>query len=506
MKRNILAVISVFLLACLVFTGCGGDKAKTAGGGGGTINISLHQDPPKLDPAFSVAFVERHVFQSIFDKLVDLNEKGEIVPMLAEKWTISPDGKKYTFVLRKDVKFHDGTPFNAEAVKFNFERYMENSSSRKNELKEVEKVLVINDNTIEIDLKKSFSPFLSILTDRAGMMCSPAAVKKYGDEFMNHPVGTGPYVFKERVKGSTITLEKNKDYWIKGSPKVDKLVYKIISDANVALLNLKSGQVDITNRFPLNDIGNYANDNKLAIINEPGQGFKGMALNNKIAPFDDQRVRKAISLLIDRETIVKVALSGVGTPGSTALPASNFAYSDTDKVVKSDVAKAKALLAEAGKADGFKFKIIIDTDPVSQQVGQLVQKMLKEANIEVELEKTDFGTLLEKARKGDYEAAFVGWSGRTDPDQNMFDWLVSGSRMNYMSYKSEEMDKLLNEARTVVDEQKRKDLYSKALNLCLEDSPYIYFYHEHNVFGISKSIKGFQANPDGMIRTVNLNK
>lgn len=507
MKKKI--IVTLLLLAVAVaLVGCGGNKASetAATNWNGVINISLHQDPPKLDPCHSTAFVDRHVFQSIFDKLFDIDEKGKIIPMLAEKWEISSDGKTYILKLRKGVKFHDGTDFNAEAVKFNFDRYMEISSVRRNELAEVDSVSVADDFTIKIVLKRPFAPFLSILTDRAGMMVSPTAAQKYGQDFMNNPVGTGPFVFKERVKGSSITLLKNPNYWQPGLPKAEKIVYKIIPDANVALVNLKSGQVDITNRFPFNEANNFKNDPKVRVINDPGPGFRGMVLNVSKAPLNIPAVAQAIDVLIDREAIVKVALAGVGTPGTTPFPPNSMAYTEADKPVKPDLEKAKQLLAEAGKAGGVSFSIKTDVDPVSQQVAQMVQNMLKPAGIEVTLEKVEFGTLLEQTKNGNFDAAFINWSGRIDPDQNIYDWFVTNAPLNYMKYSNAEVDKLLNEARAELDEGKRKTLYSNVIAILQRDVPYTFFYHEHNIFGLDKSVKGFTSVPDGMIRTVNLSK
>lgn len=290
---------------------------------------------------------------------------------------------------------------------------------------------------------------------------------------MNSPVGSGPYKFKERIKGNKIVLVKNADYWKSGSPKAETLVYKIIDDANVALVNLKSGQLDMTNRFPLNEAGNFKDNKALSVCNEAGPGFKGYVLNTTNNKFKDKRVRQAIEKVIDRNAIVKVALFGVGTPARTALSPTSFAYdAELDKPQKPDIEGAKKLMAEAGMSKGFKFTLLTDTDPVSAQVAQQTQNMLKAINIEMVIEKQDFGTLLDRARKGNYEAAGISWSGRVDPDGNLYDWLYTGAWNNYMRYSSTTMDKLLDEARMTVDNDKRKSLYKEIMALALEDSPY----------------------------------
>jgi peptide/nickel transport system substrate-binding protein len=511
-KKKLYIGLTALLAGSILLAGCGGGSQSAAGGGdssgktGGTLNISLDADPPKLDPKYSTALVDRMVFQSLFDKLVDLDENGKIVPMLAEKWEISSDKKTYTFKLRQGVKFHDGTDFNAEAVKFNLERDMDKDSTRRTELQEVDKVTVVDPYTVKIELKKPFAPFLSILTDRAGMMVSPAAVEKYGKDFMNHPVGTGPFMFQEHLKGSSVVLVKNPNYWKAGYPKLDKVVYKVISDANVALMNLKSGEVDITNKFPYKEIENAKKDSKIGVIDEAGEAYRGFHLNVSKAPFNQKELREAVDLLIDRDAIVKVALNGAGSPGHSPFVPSQFAYGDSDKAEKPDLAKAKALLAKAGKPDGFSFTLKIDTQPVNQQIGQMIQNMLKPAGIQVNLQKVEFGTLLEQAKSGDFEAVMIGWSGRPDPDQNIYDFTVTGGFNNYSKYSNQEVDKLLDDARVETDESKRKAIYDQVMKILNEEVPYVYLYHDHNVFGISKSVHGFKYVPDGLIRTAELSK
>ena len=500
------AVILPGILLMGMLSGCG-KGSQNSSSAKNSITISLHQDPPKLDPMLSTAFVDRIVFQSLYDKLVDLDSKGNIIPMLAEKWEISPDGKTYTFHLKKGVKFHDGTEFNAEAVKFNLDRDRQKNSNRKGELSAVAEVKVVDPLTVQIVLSKPYAPLLSQLTDRAGMMVSPAAVKKDGDKFQNNPVGTGPYKFQERKKGNQLVLVKNPDYWKKGYPKTEKLIFKIMTDSNVALVNLKSGQVDMTNRFPLNEVSKYASDSKIGIVDQPGPGFKGVMFNLKDPAFQDKRVRQAINKVIDREAIVKVALFGVGTPGRSALSPTSWAYdAESDKPQAVDVEGAKKLLAAAGKENGFSFTILTDSDPVSQQACQLIQKQLKAINIDMKIQKQDFGTLLDRTQKGDFQMAYMGWSGRTDPDGNFYSWVYSEGTDNFMKYSDPEMDQLLEEGRSLTDQGARKEVYKKVMQKLNEDVPYIYLYHENNVFGLSKAVKGFTPVPDGMIRTLDMTK
>ncbi|MFL9877154.1 ABC transporter substrate-binding protein [Herbaspirillum rhizosphaerae] len=471
-----------------------------------TINISLDDDPGKLDPTQSSMIAERMVYQSIFDKLVDLDENGKIVPMLAQRWTISDDQKTYTLYLQKGVKFQDGTPFNAKAVEFNLLRGQEKSSLRRNELKYIKQITVVDDSTVKLELTTPFAPFMSILTDRAGMMSSPDAVKKFGDDYVNNPVGTGPFIYKGRLKGATITLEKNPHYWQAGLPKADGVTYKIMSDVNVAFNNLRSGQVDITNRFPYKEITNIEAGAKYAVINKPSLGFRGFYLNTSKPPFDKKEVREAVDILIDRNAIAKVVYNGAVVASHSPFSKAQFAHGDADTPPKVDVARAKALLKAAGKEGGFSFKLTLPTTPYESQVGQMIQGMLRPAGITVTLEKAELATQIESGKAGTYEGLFVGWSGRPDPDQNVYDFVVTNGSLNYSKYGTKEVDDLLQQARLEGNEAKRKAVYDQAMQILVKDVPYIYLNHDNVLFGISKAVKGFRYVPDGVIRTATLAK
>ncbi len=204
------------------------------------LRVALHEDPPKLDPHLSTAFVERHIFQNLFDKLVDLNENLEIVPMLATSWQITDGGRTYTFKLRPNVIFHDGTPFHAEAVKYNFERMLDPAlaTPRRTEINLVKSVRVIDELTVAITLEQPFSPFLSILSDRAGMMVSPTAAKRAGKDFLLAPVGTGPYKFVEKRPLESITLERFDKHWDKTAGRVDRIIFRTIVDENARVASV----------------------------------------------------------------------------------------------------------------------------------------------------------------------------------------------------------------------------------------------------------------------------
>jgi peptide/nickel transport system substrate-binding protein len=506
--------IAAISLIALTLSACGAGGAGSAPAApaannapsNATITVSLDADPPSLDPAFSSALVDRQVHNSIFDKLVDLDANGKIVPMLATEWKVSDDGLTYTFTLHEGVKFHDGTDFNADAVKFNLERYMTDpKSTRRNELGTVKSVEAVDPKTVKVTLKEPFAPFLSVLSDRSGMMVSPKAAKDQGGDIRNQPVGTGPFKLENRVKGDTITLTRNDQYWQPGLPKAAKVVYKILTDPNTQLVNLRSGQVDITNTIPPQEVAGLKSDSNFAVVNEVGFGYQGIWVNTKQAPLDNKNVRQAIAMLMDRDQIVNVLFSGTATPGASAFSKSNLAFGDSDAYSKPDMEKAKQLLAQSGVSN-VSFTLKVGTSAIQAQFAQLVQNFLKPAGIDMKIEKVEFGTLLDQLMKGNYQAAALGWSGRPDPDQNIYDFFVTGGAQNDAGFSNPKVDDLLKTARKEGDPAKRKAAYDEVMKILHDEEPYIFLYHQNNLFGMSSKVSGFTYVPDGIIRTIALDK
>lgn len=245
-----------------------------------TLTVGLDSDPPNLDPLLSSALVDRQVQNQIFDKLVDLDENLKPVPMLATGWSVEENATVYVFKLRPGVRFHDGTEFNAAAVKFNLDRYRTAQGSRRaGELASVKEVQVVDNLTVKVILKEPFAPLLAILSDRSGMMVSPAAVQKLGPDFGNSPVGTGPFKFVERRRQDRITLVKNENYWMKGLPKVDELVYRPFPDDDVRTANLLSGAVGVITPVAAKDLEAIRKNPNLSALTFAAIGYQGIYLN-----------------------------------------------------------------------------------------------------------------------------------------------------------------------------------------------------------------------------------
>lgn len=473
-----------------------------------TIHIALESDPPRLDPHLSSAAVDRQVFQSIFDSLVDLDENLNIVPELAEKWTITPDGLAYTFNLRKGVKFHDGTEFNAEAVKVNFDRMMDpkTASARSAEIASVDKVEVVDAATVKISLKRAFSPFLAVLTDRAGMMLSPKALAADAANFQNKPIGTGPFKFVEKVKDDHVTVERNDEYW-GGVAPTKRIIYRTFVDGNVRVVNMKSGQVDLSNVTPAKDIPSFQGDAKYKVSLKPSLGWQGIWLNVTKPPFDKKENRQALSAAIDRAAITKVVFSDLtAVPGWSPFPPGTPAHDETKKMPARDINKAKELLGKAGNPSGYSFTLKIGQDAVAQQLGQIVQSMASEAGIQVKLEQVEFGALLDQLGKKNYEAATIGWSGRPDPDGNVTNHFITNGPNNYAGYSVADVDKWLEEARQTQDIKARKAIYNKIEAQLTEDQPFVFLWWPVNDKVYAAGLEGYVHVPDGMIRTQKLVK
>ncbi len=504
--------VASLMVALLVVVGCGG------GGGGapqsntppGTLEVALEAEPPELDPNLSSAYVDRQVMASIYDRLVDIDENGKIVPMLAKSYDVSDDGKTYTFELEQGIKFHDGTPFNAEAVKFNLERYQEKDSVRSTELEPVKSVEAVDEYTVRVTLDRPFAPFLAVLTDRAGIIASPKAIEEGGGRISKNPVGTGPFEFVERVRGDHITVKKNPDYWREGLPKLDTIVYNGIDDENVQYQNLRSGELDLIDSIPFVEFENLQESGDYRVSVVPGLGYQGFYLNTQQPPFDNKALRQAVYRLVDREAIVKAVLRNVGgTPANSPFSKQSFAYSkESDSYPEPSVAAAKKLLEEGGEPNGFSFTYKTDPSPASQQLGQVVQNNLKPAGIDVKLEQLEFGTLLEDSSNGNFEALALGWSGRIDPDLNIYDFVTTNGDFNDSGYSNPKVDRLLNEARTISDEGRRKELYTQVMEILHEDVPYVYTYHSNTTtdFAMQLNVKGFTAYPDGILRLADVDK
>jgi len=476
-----------------------------------TLRVGLAEDPDVLDPSLARSFVGRVVFSALCDKLFDIDEKLAIQPQLATAYEWSADSKTLTLKLRAGVTFHDGEKFDAAAVKFNIERHKTlPGSNRRGELAPVASVDVVDASTVKLNLSAPFSPLLAQLADRAGMMVSPKAAQAAGDKFGVKPVCSGPFKFVERVAQDRIVLERNPTYWNKDAIHFDKIVYTPIPDATVRLANLKSGQLDFIERVASSDIAKLQADKKLKTSRITEIGYQGITINigksdkAKANPLGrDARVREAFELSLDRQGLAQVVMDNEATVGNQWVAPTNAYYAKNVPVPKRDIARAKALLKEAGVPNP-SFTLVAPTTSDAQRLALVVQAMTREAGFDVKIQAAEFATSLNMADKGDYEAYILAWSGRADPDGNLFSFHGCKQPLNYTGYCDPETDKLLNQSRELRDPAERKKVFEQIATRVNKERPVIYLYHRNWLWAYNAKLSGVRNVPDGLLRVADL--
>jgi len=476
-----------------------------------TLRIGLAEDPDILDPTLARTFVGRIVFAGLCDKLLDLDEKLNIVPQLATSYEWSSDNKALTLKLRSGVTFHDGEKFDAQAVKFNLERHKNmQGSNRRGELAVVSSVEAVDPSTVRIHLSAPYAPLLAVLTDRAGMMVSPKAAQAAGEKFGAHPVCSGPFKFGERVAQDRIVLERYDNYWNKSAIHFQRIVYLPIVDATVRLANLRSGQLDFIERLAPNDVPGLKSDSRFKIARIVEIGYQGITINtgkSELAQKNplgkDARVREAFELSLDRDAIVKVAMEGEAQVGNQWVAPSNRYYAKNVPIPKRNVARAKELLQQAGVTSP-SFTLMTPTTSDAQRLAEVVQAMAKEAGFNVKIQSTEFATSLNLADKGQFEAYVLAWSGRADPDGNLQTFIACKGPLNTSGYCVPEVDEAIEKARTTLDPASRAKSYEVVASHVAKDRPIVYLYHRNWLWAHTAKLTGLRTVPDGMVRVQGL--
>ena len=476
-----------------------------------TLRIGLAEDPDILDPTLARTFVGRIVFNSLCDKLFDLDETLAIVPQLATGYEWSADHKALIVKLRQGVTFHDGEKFDAAAVKYNLERHKNMpGSNRRGELAPVTGVDVIDAQTARLNLAAPFAPLLAVLTDRAGMMVSPKAAQAAGEKFGAAPVCSGPFRFVERVAQDRIVVERFANYWNKGAIHFERIVYTPIVDATVRLANLRSGQLDFIERMAPSDVPGLKSDSRFKVSKIVEIGYQGITINigksdqsQKNPLGRDPRVREALELSLDRSAIVQVAMDGEAEIGNQWVAPNNPWYAKNVPMPKRDVAKAKALLAAAGVPNP-SFTLMTPTTSDAQKIAQVVQAMAKEAGFDVKIQSTEFATSLNLADKGQFDAYMLAWSGRADPDGNLFSFHACKQPLNYAGFCRPETDELINRSRSTNDPAQRRRIFEQIAETIGKERPVVYLFHRHWLWAHSAKLSGLRTVPDGLVRVQGL--
>jgi len=535
-REVVAAVASILLLLALV--ACGPKAPPTAApappeapeaaepGEGGTIIVGLQAEPTTLDSAQISDYNSHRAAYGMYDHLLRFKDESTAVePGLVESWEISDDGLVYTLNLRKGVKFHDGTDFNAEAVKFNIERQIDPNHPYHDTGEfpyaeftwgMVDKIEVADENTVKMTLKEIFAPFLNHLAMHPAAMVSPAAIEKHGRDISIQPVGTGPFKFASWTPGVEVVLEKNPDYW-GDPPKIDRVIYRPIIEDQSRLTELEAGGVNFIVNIPPDELARLKGDDRFTVVEQAGMHTWWVAFNHTRAPFDDTRVRQAMNYAVNKQAIVDNILKGTGILAINPLPPVVWSYTDDVQRYDYNPEKAKELLAEAGYPDGFSCVFWIPESGSGMQqpvpMGTAMQADLKAVGIDCKIETFEWGTYLDKVIVPPEDAEFdlmeMSWIGDNgDPDNHLFillsgeQWPPHGYNMGF--YKNDEVDALLREARTTLDQAKRTELYVKAQKLIAEDPPWMMIDHETQIVVMEKKIKDFKLHPTGPFRFENV--
>ncbi|MFK4085523.1 ABC transporter substrate-binding protein [Kribbella sp. NPDC020789] len=484
---------------------------------GGTLTVALSADPDKLDPTLSRSLYSRYVFHTMCEKLYDLGPDAKVVPQLATALpTIAPDGLSLTIPLREGVKFADGGTFDSAAVKTTLERDLTLAgSARKSELGPISGIETPSPNTVVIKLSKPFAPLTAALADRAGMVLSPAAVAKLGANFSTAPVCVGPFKFAGRVAQNSIKVVKDPQYYDAAKVHLDAIEYRIITDSSIRSANLRSGDAQVADSLSAQDAPGLQKDSTISVLQSQSLGYQGITINianangvgNPLKQLDtpiakDARVRQAFDLSIDRAALVKSIFNGLNTVACSPIsPKSEFTSDAAQACPAHDPAKAKELLTAAGVSTPYKVSMITSNNPDSLRLAQALQAMVKEGGFELVIKPVEYASLLDQQDRGDFEILQLGWSGRVDPDANIFNFVGTTGSQNVAGYSNPELDKLLTDARQSTDQAQRIKLYGEVVAKLQQDEPLIYLYRQRNLTGVSKKLLGVQTYPDGVIRT-----
>ncbi len=507
-RRGAWAVLAV--LAIVLVAGCGGAASSSR-----ELSLALAEEPDELDPTISSSFVSRMVFAHMCEKLYDVDGELGLVPQLAAALPqVSRDGKTATIRLREGIRFNDGTPFDAAAVKQSLDRHRTlETSSRSGELAPVTGVEVVDPRTVRLSLETPFPPLTSLLADRAGMIMSPEALDRLGEKFGTDPVCVGPFSFAERTASDRIVVEKAPEYYAADKVQLDRIVFRIITDGPVRASNLRSGDIDVAERLEPVDVVSIRNDASIDLREVVSLGYQGISLNVGNAdgigkPFKTvdlplarkPELRRAFELSLDREVINRVVFFDQYVPGcSPVSPSSRWA----DKALRCpgrDLDEAKRLIAQSGIKPPVPVELMLEAGGESARLGEVVQAMAAEAGFKVTLAPTEFTTALDNGDTGDFEAFQVGWSGRVDPDGNIYNQQASDGPTNYSGAADATVDDAINAARTERDPAKRRELYRELVALLNERKNILYLYHLRLYLGARPGIEGIEFRPDGIPR------
>ncbi len=486
-----------------------------------TLSVAQDTDPGTADPQLTTEeyFLPLNVFDRLVEAVTTAPGQSELQPGLAEKWDVSADGLKYTFHLRQGVKFHDGSVLTADDVIWTFDRMLDPATKALNtdfldmiagasdrmdgKATSVSGLKKVDDNTVEITLDKPFAPFLANLATPAGSIFSKSATTKLGPDFNTKPVGTGPFKMESWTLNSEVVLTAFDDYF-RGRPKFDKLIMKIVPEAQTMALMFRKGELDVLDLdFARSSIPEFQNDAtyKSQIVSGPRVGTYYMSINEKIPPFDNPKVREAVMYAMDRQTLIDKLYAGTGIPAKGILSPGLAGYNDKLPGFAYDPDKAKALLKEAGFADGFDMSIYQTTNsPSTLKINEAMQAMLGDVGIRVKIEQMDSAAWSGTRKEGKLGSYVTSWSADyNDPDNFIYTFFApANSVARSWNYVNKDVQDKLEQARSMTDMAARYKLYQDMEEqIVYKDFAFVPLFHLQHLFVVNPKVKNFKPSWNG---------
>lgn len=472
---------------------------------GGVLRAGMQTDPVGLDPHTTSATSSRNMLENVYDTLVMFDSGGRIVPGLVESWETSEDGLTWTFTLRGDVTFHNGDPLTAGDVAFSINRIKdpEVASPNAGDFEVVESVEAQGDATVVFTLSEPYSPLLSKLANSLNVVVSQAVVEASGN-LDEEVVGTGPFRFAEYLPQTRMVLEKNPEYWGTDEagnalPYLDGITFTFYPDPTSRTTALVTGNVDWIEYVPAADLPSLQANPDLAVVGGLSANFRSLYLNPNEPPLDNVQVRQAIAYAIDEQAIVDLALFGTGGVASTGttIPANSFYAVAESPYTGQDLEQARALLAEAGFADGFDLDLYVtSTYDFLRTPAEVIQADLAQVGIRVNIRAEDWSIYLPTVLEGNFTATILGESGQSDPDDYLYNIFHTDAGGNFPKFSDTELDRLLEQGRRVSGEAERKAIYDQVQARLLELAPQVFLFHSAQYEAHSASVVGFEHFPN----------
>jgi peptide/nickel transport system substrate-binding protein len=464
-----------------------------------TLKLGVREDALTIDPIASSDNASIWAELQIYDQLVRPSKDGsKLEPGVAESWTVSPDGKEYSFKLRSDAKFSDGTPVTAADVEFSLKRAAGEKSEWGRFFRPITTYQVVDDHTIVMKLEKPFTPIINNLAMFSASILPAKLVEAQGDAFFEKPVGSGPFVLVNWARGQKMELTKNPNYWEKGKPQIDGATLEIVPEDNSRVLKLKAGELDAIIDIPFNQAATLKTDASVKVGLAQVFRIDMVQINTTKKPFDDVRVRQAMNYAVDKEALVKGVFHGDAVAATTSIPAMAY-HNDELKPYPVDLDKAKALLMEAGLKNGFKTSMLVrGGDVTSRQVGSAIQASLRQIGIEVELQTIEGSSQFSTTKAGNYELSLsYATSDTIDPDQLVGFTMVNPERANafHTQWKDDRVNELYALERQTNEGAERGKMFKEIESRVHDGAPFIFLFMPKSAYAMRANVEGFEVLP-----------